>query len=417
MKEGGTISDRGAQHPRPQRHARRIGELAGDFVQIVIADTGEGIDPQGPRPCLRAVLHDQEASRASGLGLSQVHGFAKQLGGTVEISSTIGQGTSVALYLPRADCRLGSAAKPELGRSDRGRGHPKDRRRDPRRRRRGRGRARPSGHARGIGLRGAHGASAQTRRSRRSHARVPSLLLTDVTMPGTMDGVALARQVRQTRPDLPVVLITGNPMVVADSSEFPLLQKPINSRQLDAAIQRLPDVVTDETNVVALFPGVTRALLTVVRSAGTGSRQCSAYRRRPEQGRERSVAASALPDQQLRVPLHPDEECARSRSRSPGRCRSRPARPPCRPLAEPVDGLVVQAFTRQGLQPRMRVEPAAAQDRDRLLRQHRAHPRRLHVDLVDVGVQRAAERHVDHLRAAADAEHRQVWRGGPPPGA
>ena len=57
-------------------------------------------------------------------------------------------------------------------------------------------------------------------------------------MPGTMDGVALARQVHQTHPDLPVVLITGNPMVVAESSEFPLLQKPINSRQLHAMIQR-----------------------------------------------------------------------------------------------------------------------------------------------------------------------------------
>jgi DNA-binding NtrC family response regulator len=83
--------------------------------------------------------------------------------------------------------------------------------------------------------------------------RRPHLLLTDVTMPGTMDGVALAREVRQIDPSLPVVLITGNPMVVAETSEFPLLQKPIVSRELRAAIQRYL-TVPDEGRVVPLFP-------------------------------------------------------------------------------------------------------------------------------------------------------------------
>jgi DNA-binding NtrC family response regulator len=81
----------------------------------------------------------------------------------------------------------------------------------------------------------------------------PNLLLTDVTMPGTMDGLALARQVRQIHPDLPVVLITGNPMVVAASSDFPLLQKPITSRQLDATIRRHL-APSEDQRVVQLFP-------------------------------------------------------------------------------------------------------------------------------------------------------------------
>jgi DNA-binding NtrC family response regulator len=83
-------------------------------------------------------------------------------------------------------------------------------------------------------------------------ARRPNLVLTDVTMPGRVDGVALAREIRKSDPGLPVVLITGNPVVVASSSEFPLLQKPITSRDLHTALQRYltpPEVA----NVVPLF--------------------------------------------------------------------------------------------------------------------------------------------------------------------
>jgi DNA-binding NtrC family response regulator len=83
-------------------------------------------------------------------------------------------------------------------------------------------------------------------------ARRPNLILTDVTMPGAMDGVALAREIRRTDPDLPVVLITGNPVVVAASSEFPLLQKPIVSRDLHIAIQRYL-APANEGKVVSLF--------------------------------------------------------------------------------------------------------------------------------------------------------------------
>jgi CheY-like chemotaxis protein len=84
-------------------------------------------------------------------------------------------------------------------------------------------------------------------------ARRPALVLTDVTMPGTMNGAMLAREVRQIYPDLPVLLITGNPVVTDEVSEFPLLQKPIVSRDLHAAIQRhlTPQ---DENKVVPLFP-------------------------------------------------------------------------------------------------------------------------------------------------------------------
>ncbi|MCG7393623.1 response regulator [Microvirga sp. ACRRW] len=89
-------------------------------------------------------------------------------------------------------------------------------------------------------------------------ARRPGLVLTDVSMPGTMNGVMLAREVRQIFPGLPVLLITGNPVMADEASEFPLLQKPIISRDLHAAIQRHLTPKDDDNKVVPLFPRPTK---------------------------------------------------------------------------------------------------------------------------------------------------------------
>ena len=255
MRSGGTITIE-ARNIHMSRGSFSDPDLSGDFVQIVMADTGEGIAPQDLDHVFEPFFTTKDASGASGLGLSQVHGFVRQLGGTVEVSSTVGRGTSVALYLPRADlpARVGSRPDPEDLMEDE-----ED--------------VPPTAEIlvvddevevalalqsmleeSGYIVRTAIGAdeAVQALKVRRA-----SLVLTDVTMPGTMDGVALARQIRQIYPDLPVVLITGNPMVVAESSEFPLLQKPINSRHLTGIIQR--HLVPQQDNkVVPLFSRASR---------------------------------------------------------------------------------------------------------------------------------------------------------------
>jgi CheY-like chemotaxis protein/signal transduction histidine kinase len=90
------------------------------------------------------------------------------------------------------------------------------------------------------------------------HARSPELVLMDVSMPGTMNGVMLAREVRQSFAELPIVLFTGNPEVDEDQSEFPLLHKPVVSRDLHAAIQRQLRFA-GETKVIPLFPRQARS--------------------------------------------------------------------------------------------------------------------------------------------------------------
>jgi CheY-like chemotaxis protein len=89
------------------------------------------------------------------------------------------------------------------------------------------------------------------------NARRPALVLADVAMPGTMNGLMLAREVRQIAPSMPVLLITGNPVAVDEGSEFPLLQKPIVSRDLHAAIQRHLNPPRDG-KVIPFFPRASR---------------------------------------------------------------------------------------------------------------------------------------------------------------
>jgi PAS domain S-box-containing protein len=250
MPEGGTISIE-ARNVHVRKGSLNDPDLGGDFVQILISDTGHGIAPDNLEHVFEPFFTTKEATQASGLGLSQVHGFARQLGGTVEITSSVGEGTSVALYLPRAALPARIGAKQEL---DDVMEDEEDQ----------------AGAAeilvvddevevalalqgmlqeRGYAVRTAIGADEALEAMR---ARRPHLVLTDVTMPGAVDGVALARRIRQADSGLPIVLITGNPMVVADSIEFPLLQKPIVSRDLHTAIQRYL-APAEDGKVVSLF--------------------------------------------------------------------------------------------------------------------------------------------------------------------
>jgi signal transduction histidine kinase len=74
----------------------------GDYVCITVADTGSGMSPEVRQKVFEPFFTTKEVGKGSGLGLSQVLGFAKQSGGGVRIESDIGKGTEVHIYLPRA---------------------------------------------------------------------------------------------------------------------------------------------------------------------------------------------------------------------------------------------------------------------------------------------------------------------------
>ncbi|HZK90163.1 MAG TPA: ATP-binding protein [Stellaceae bacterium] len=76
---------------------------AGDCVAIVVTDTGSGMTPEVLVRAFEPFYTTKDAATGTGLGLSMVHDFAAQSGGTATIESEIGKGTSVAIHLPRAE--------------------------------------------------------------------------------------------------------------------------------------------------------------------------------------------------------------------------------------------------------------------------------------------------------------------------
>jgi signal transduction histidine kinase/CheY-like chemotaxis protein len=77
-------------------------ELAdGDYVMVTVADTGTGMTDDVLKKAFEPFFTTKPVGSGTGLGLSQVYGIAKQTGGTVSITTELGQGTTVAVYLPR----------------------------------------------------------------------------------------------------------------------------------------------------------------------------------------------------------------------------------------------------------------------------------------------------------------------------
>jgi CheY-like chemotaxis protein len=75
----------------------------GQYVVVKLSDTGSGMSAEILKHVFEPFFTTKEIGRGTGLGLSQVYGFAKQCGGFVSISSEVGGGTEVAIHLPRTD--------------------------------------------------------------------------------------------------------------------------------------------------------------------------------------------------------------------------------------------------------------------------------------------------------------------------
>ena len=86
----------------PEAMARGV-ERAGDYVAIEVSDTGTGIPQADLDRIFDPFFSTKEVGRGTGLGLSMVFGFAKQSGGSVDVRSEEGSGTTFRIYLPKAD--------------------------------------------------------------------------------------------------------------------------------------------------------------------------------------------------------------------------------------------------------------------------------------------------------------------------
>ncbi len=214
------------------------GDAAGDCVRISVIDVGEGMTPEVQARVFEPFFTTKDIGKGSGLGLAQVHGFARQSGGHVEIESAPGKGTRVTLVLPRSETRAASAHPPEPGlRADRAKGD--------------------AGHIllvedddevgaliiemlEHLGWHVTRASSAQAALGALANGRKVDLLFSDVMMPGGMNGVELAHAARARRPDLPVVLMSGyaeNVSRDAEQSGIPLIAKPFSLDRLAAVLE------------------------------------------------------------------------------------------------------------------------------------------------------------------------------------
>jgi PAS domain S-box-containing protein len=104
MPDGGKLTIEADNAFLDSDYANQNSEVQpGQYILISVSDTGTGIDPNILGHVFDPFFTTKEVGKGTGLGLSMVYGFAKQSHGHIKIYSELGHGTSVKLYLPRAD--------------------------------------------------------------------------------------------------------------------------------------------------------------------------------------------------------------------------------------------------------------------------------------------------------------------------
>jgi CheY-like chemotaxis protein len=207
---------------------------SGKYVEVCVCDTGHGMSEEVRAKAFEPFFTTKDVGKGSGLGLSQVLGFAKQSGGGLSVMTEEGRGTAICMYLPPAD-GIADAMQGEttmlvsaphsgavvlLVDDD-------NAVRDV-----------TATYLRELGYQvleaGSGGAALEVLGS---SARV-DLLLLDFAMPG-MNGAELSRRARGRRPTLPILFVTGfaEQDAFKGISERDIVRKPINVQELSTKLR------------------------------------------------------------------------------------------------------------------------------------------------------------------------------------
>ncbi len=214
--------------------------IPGDYVKIEVSDTGIGMSPETTAHVFEPFFTTKEPGKGTGLGLSMVFGFLRQSGGHVSIYSEEGLGTTFRLYLPRLYGEAAPAEAPVTNSATRGTGECVLVVEDQIAMRR-------------ITVRQVRDLGYRVFEADRAAAALAllqcepvDLLLTDVVMPGGVDGVDLAQQALDRWPALKIVLTSGFPDArtrhdKAFVERFQLLSKPYSKADLACALREALD--------------------------------------------------------------------------------------------------------------------------------------------------------------------------------
>jgi signal transduction histidine kinase/ActR/RegA family two-component response regulator len=240
MPKGGTLRIHVDNEPGLDKHG-----VNGDFVRIDIVDSGVGMSPDVLSHAFEPFFTTKEIGHGSGLGLAQVHGFARASGGVARIDSSPGLGTTVSLYLPRTLKEPAPASQVAQ--------------------------AVEKGSYSGnilivedddevaaltvemvsqLGYDTTRVSSAEAALGALADRRSVDVVFSDVMMPGRMNGVELAQEIRRRRPNLPVLLTSGyaeSARPHAAAHQIRIIPKPYGLEQLRDA---LAEVARDNRNSV-----------------------------------------------------------------------------------------------------------------------------------------------------------------------
>ena len=110
MPDGGRITIETTNHTFDEREARERDVASGDYISLCVTDTGAGMSADIVAKAFDPFFTTKPIGQGTGLGLSMIYGFVRQSGGQIRIDSEVGSGTTICIYLPR---HHGEADEPE----------------------------------------------------------------------------------------------------------------------------------------------------------------------------------------------------------------------------------------------------------------------------------------------------------------
>jgi CheY-like chemotaxis protein len=203
--------------------------LRGEHVALSVSDTGTGLSPETMGRVFEPFFTTKGYGEGTGLGLSQVFGFAKQIGGSVSVKSRLGEGSTFTIHLPASHA---TAQQAREHREHNGAAH---------------GRVLvveddnfvaelAAGMLDELGFEPIVVHSAREALDRLTNDERPRMIFSDIVMPGGISGLELAQNVRRRFPELPILLTTGYSEHVGGTHGFEILQKPYDMGALAKAL-------------------------------------------------------------------------------------------------------------------------------------------------------------------------------------
>jgi PAS domain S-box-containing protein len=223
---------------------------AGDYVALAVSDTGCGMSADVLEKAFEPFYTTKEVGKGTGLGLSQVYGFARQSGGVARIESKVGKGTTVRIYIPRAEGRAADGADlhEELQEMPPAAATILVVEDDPD------VREMIVGILSDLGYQTLVAADGPEALAILSRDQPVDLLFTDIVMPAGISGTDLAREASRLRPDLKVLLSSGYAREANQSRsarvEFPFIAKPYRPAALE---QKLEEVLAGSLRRAASY--------------------------------------------------------------------------------------------------------------------------------------------------------------------